>query len=335
MQEDKNHIDYFQLMSKYLSGNAGDAEVRRLEEWVLSSPENEAQFNAFRRAWVLSGVEEENPEIDIEREWLDLSGQLFPEEGKIVSMPDKPRRRAGWWIGVAATAAVVVLAGLWLWRGTAEAPYLEVATQHQVEESRLPDGTRVSLNQYSSLRYIGDGTQSRRQVELTGDAFFEVERDTARPFVIGAGEVQIEVLGTSFYVDARAGRPQVEVIVRSGSVAVTAAGESIALSPDERAVYDRSTGDLRKEANENENYLAWKTSVLTFDSAPLERVVFDLNRTFHANISIASPEIAACEVTATYDRQPLEAIIRILEQTLGIETETRGSELVFSGSRCE
>ena len=66
-----------------------------------------------------------------------------------------------------------------------------------------------------------------------------------------------------------------------------------------------------------------------------ERVVFDLNRTFHANISIASPEIAACEVTATYDRQPLEAIIRILEQTLGIEAEIRGSELVFSGSRCE
>lgn len=334
MQEDKNHIDYFQLMSKYLSGNAGDAEVRLLEEWVLSSPENKAQFNAFRRAWILSGVDEENQEIDIDREWRDLSSQLFPE-GKIVSMPDKPRRRIGWWVGIAATVAVVVLAAIWLFRDAGEQSSMQVATQDEVQESRLPDGTQVSLNQYAALRYIEDGEQSRRRVELTGDAFFEVERDTVRPFVIGAGEVQVEVLGTSFYVDARAGQPQVEVIVRSGSVAVTATDDSIALSPDEKAIYDRSTGALRKEANDNENYLAWKTSVLTFDGAPLERVVFDLNRTFHADISIANPEIAACEVTATYDRQPLEAIIRILEQTLGVEAEIRGKEVVFSGLSCE
>ncbi|MBK7335155.1 MAG: FecR domain-containing protein [Saprospirales bacterium] len=250
MTED-NQIDYFQLIARYLSGNAADQEVKLLEDWVLSSPENKEQFNAFKKAWMLSGIKNQALGIDPEKEWQATAGLFFPE-AKTVSLEASPK---------------------------------------------------------ADKKY--------RRVELAGDAFFEVQRDTARPFVITAQDIEIEVLGTAFYVDAREDQPQIQVIVQSGTVSVSAGTRQVILSADEIAIYDKATGALTERANDDLNYMAWRTGVLVFETADLESVVFDLNRRFHSNISIANPELRSCEITATYEQDSLEAIVKIIERTLG------------------
>lgn len=333
MNEDNSHIDYFQLISRYLSGNASDADVQLLEEWVLSSPENKAQFRAMREAWLLSGMKMQDQKIDVEKEWEAMAGRLFSDK-KVVSLPARSQRRIPRLIGLAAAAVVLLLASVWLFQYLNQPVSIEIVARSEAVDDRLPDGTQISLNQNAAVKYAYDAERGIRRVELTGDAFFEVERDTARPFVIAARDVRIEVLGTAFYVDARPEQSQIQVIVQSGTVAVHAGAGQVALAAGETGIYDESTGALVKEQNEDVNYLSWKTGVLVFEETELNKVVFDLERKFHVPISITSPEIAACEITATFDQQPLDAIVRIIEQTLNIKAERREGEIVFFGRGC-
>jgi ferric-dicitrate binding protein FerR (iron transport regulator) len=334
MSEDKNHIDFFDLIPKYLSGEASDLEVKRLEEWVLSSPENKEQFNQFKQAWILSGIEGDYQNIDVEKEWEDTSEKLFPE-AKVVALPAKPKHRIGIYLRIAVAVALVIVASVWIFRSINTIDYQEVVAQSEIEENELPDGTEIALNQYSSVKYPEKLDNKSRRVELKGDAFFKVERDETRPFIITTQNIEIEVLGTSFYVDSRENQSQIQVIVETGSVAMSSGSNKIVLTVNEIGIYDKATGQLTKKENEDINYLAWKTDVLVFENTNLERVIFDLNRKFHSQISIANEELSSCPLTATYDDKSLEAIVLIIEKTLDIKAEIDGDKIVFSGQGCD
>ena len=334
MSEDKNHIDIFDLIPKYLSGEASDSEVKRLEAWVLSSPENKKQFNQFKKAWFLSGIEGNYQNIDVESEWTSTSEKLF-SEAKVVPIKSKPVRRVGIFLRIAVAISLLIVASVWVYRSVNGVDYQEVVAQNDVEENKLPDGTEIALNQYSSIKYPEKLDDNYRRVELKGDAFFKVQRDTARPFIITTQNIEIEVLGTAFYVDSRDGQPQIQVIVESGSVAMMAGNDKVILAANEIGVYDKNTKELTKSENDDVNYLAWKTDVLVFENTNLERVVFDLNRKFRSQISIANPELNSCPLTATYENQSLEAIVLIIEKTLDITAEVDGDKIVFSGQGCD
>lgn len=321
--------DYIELIPRYLSGNASDSEVKLLEEWVLSSAENKATFLAFKKAWILSGMKAGGVQVDAVQEWQALSTQLFPE-AKTIALP--PRRT--FFLRIAAAVAVLLVAVFLMVQYLGGGDYMELATQNQIEENLLPDGSQISMNQYSSVVYAPRRDKQYRRVELSGDAFFEVERDTARPFVIQAHDLEIEVLGTAFYVDAREDQPEVQVIVQSGTVSVKAGDARVVLNAGEIGIYDKASGALSKQTNEDQNYMAWKTDVLIFEQTTLERVVFDLNRKFHARISISNPELNTCELTATYEGKSLEAILKIIEKTLNIKAVQKDEEIIFTGKSC-
>lgn len=332
MNEENRHIDYFELIPKYLSGNASDTEVELLEKWVLSAEKNKKQFNAFKKAWMLSGIAGNPHNIDVENEWQDTAKQLFVEYN-VRTLPTKSKRRLGLYIRIAA-AAIVLLASVWIFQSMNQDDFIEVITKNEIEDSQFPDGTEIALNRFSTIKYLPGKDQKTRNVELKGDAFFEVERDTARPFVITAQDVEIMVLGTAFYVDAREGISEVQVIVQEGSVSVSAGSEKVILAADEVGIYNKKTGSLTKSINKDVNYMAWKTGVLSFEGISLEQVVFDLNRKFHAKISIADEEIKSCPLNTTFDDKPLDAIVKIIEETFGIKAEINGESIVFSGKSC-
>lgn len=331
MAEDNKNIDYYNLSARYLSGEASDSEVSQLEEWVLASDENKLTFQNFKKAWILSGIQGNYQKIEVEKEWETTAGQLF-SSAKVVSISSKPKRRLSFIYGVAAAVVLLIVGSVWLFQFLKSPDYVEVITQNQIEEDQLPDGSEISLNQFSKVKFVTKTEDNSRKVELTGDAFFDVERDTLRPFIISTQNIEIEVLGTSFYVDSRVDQPSIQVIVESGSVSMIAGNQQIVLTADEIGIYDKSSGNLSKRQNDDVNYLAWKTGVLEFETTNLEKVVFDLNRRFHAEVSLANPALGVCEITATYANQSLEAIARIIERTLEIQADINGKVIVFSGA---
>lgn len=328
MADEHRHIEHFDLVVKYLSGEASDSEVKLLEAWVLESAENKAAFNEVRQAWMISGVHENHLGIDVEEEWNSMEDILF-SEGKVVQM--KSRRGFGRYMGIAAAVIALVAVALWVFLPEGGSV---LSTEDQVVVNKLPDGSQVSLNQYAMVEVKADYDDEERRIQLEGDAFFEVERDPEKPFIVATDEVEVKVLGTSFYVDSREELPKIEVIVESGVVEVSAKGNSIILNAGETGTYDKLTEELLKQSNEDENFLSWKTDTIVFENEPLDRVIHTLNRKFHAQIEMEIRDTSKCYINATYENKELDAILKIIEKTHGISTRREGDRIIFTGDRC-
>ncbi|MCB0706617.1 MAG: FecR domain-containing protein [Saprospiraceae bacterium] len=321
------HTYFSDVASKYLSGNASDLEVRELEKWVLADPENKRQFMAFKKAWMLSGLEKAAPIAHVDDLWKQTAAQLTPE-AKVV-----PIKRN--WLRIAAAIALLVLASTVIFYNLRPDEVFLAEATDTVNQVALTDGSQIALNQSSSLSYSFDKKKGTRVVNLTGDAFFDVARDEAHPFIIKTSLIEIEVLGTSFYVDAREGQPEIQVIVESGRVAVRYQSQETILEANEKAVFQISTNQLAKQINEDANYLALKTNKLVFENTSLDEVVFALNRQYHTNIQMENEGLKDCTLSSTFTNKSLTAVLNILESSMpGIEVIDEGNVVVLSG-RCE
>ncbi|MBR9920328.1 MAG: DUF4974 domain-containing protein [Bacteroidetes bacterium] len=327
---EKTQTYYANLAIRYLSGNASDTDIRELEAWVQADPEHKRIFMTLKKAWMMSGMQQP-AKVDVHRN-LKVTWQKLDKEAKVVSL--KPQKKNRSWIGIAATLLFLIAAATVLWLQPWQAASFTASAEDEIETFELLDGSEVVLNQSSSIEYVFNKKTNTREVQLQGDAFFEVQRDEAHPFVIKAGSLEIEVLGTSFYVDARADQPEIQVIVESGRVAVRSLSAEAILEANEKAVFTTKTGNLQKQENENFNYLAIKTKRLSFESTPLRIVVFDLNRYYKANISLENQALEDCPLTADYTDKALSVVLRVLESSLGVNIEETAGGYQIKGS-CE
>ncbi len=330
-QDPRNNFP--ELIYKYLSGNASDAEVQTLEAWVLADSKNKEEFVAFKKAWMLGGMKQSESTVNVDKLWEQTAGQVF-KEAKNVKLEPKQNRRI--WLRIAAAIAFLLVASIWIFQNFGDSSSMLVQAIDQVEEFDLPDGSKITLNQSSSLSFNAEGEDGKRKVDLKGDAFFDVKRDEIHPFVIQTEGVEIEVLGTSFYVDGRADEETVEVIVQSGLVAVRNGSMETILKPNEKAVFQKQSKQLTKVQNEDPNYRSIQTNKLTFENTKLDKVVFALNRHFYKNISFENPALKECEINAVFENQSLDAILKIIEETIrGVKVRRLGDSIVLSGLGCD
>ncbi len=327
MKEENKNIDYLELSSKYLSGNATEAEVQQLEVWVMADPSNKQEFLALRQAWLKANTKVVDNAIHINDEWEAVEQQISVS-AQVVAL--KPKRK-GLFLKIAAAVAVLVVASIWLFQITDGANEVTVFSESEVKEQALTDGSQIALNQFSTASY-SVGTDGSRQVQLKGDAFFDVARDTSHPFIINTQNVNVTVLGTSFYVDSRESQDLIQVMVTSGTVAMEVGDQKVILTKGEVGTYVKSSQQLSEQINNDPNFLAWKTKRLVYENERLEKVVYDLNRTFHANVILANADLKNCPITATYQDKSLDAILRIIEKTLTLKATTNGQQTVISGT---
>lgn len=234
---------------------------------------------------------------------------------------------------IAASIVLVVAAGIIFYQLTNNTAEHLIAEQILVQS--LQDGSTVTLNAKSELSYpLVFSDKSIREVRLKGEAFFEVEKNPEKPFIIKTSTVRVEVLGTSFSVTSRDGEPTSSVIVASGSVAVRYGGKSLVLKPNEKAILDRSSGRLFKVINDDPNYLSWKTKVFVFDDTPLDKVVANLSNAYQTEIRLSTENLRECPVTVSFNNQSLNTILEILKATLGLSIEKTDGRFEISGQGC-
>ena len=141
-------------------------------------------------------------------------------------------------------AAAVVLLCLSVWAAYLYMQPASIQTVTTLAETRtilLPDGTSVTLNHYSSLSYPKQFKSDNREVELSGEAYFEVSKNKKHPFIVQTETIDVQVLGTHFNVDAYPDNPDVKTTLLTGSVAVSNKNNSVhmVLKPNEVAIYNK------------------------------------------------------------------------------------------------
>ncbi|MBA3345891.1 MAG: FecR domain-containing protein [Gemmatimonadales bacterium] len=196
---------------------------------------------------------------------------------------------------------------------------------------RLPDGTSVMLGVASTLRHPMSFGVGGREVHLEGEAYFEVVHQDGRPFVVRAGDVIAEELGTEFIVRAYPEDRQARVVVREGQVAVRAADSSVAtagrvLLPGQSGRLD-TDGRPVVESADTSAYFAWTEGRLVFDDIPLRDALPQLSRWFDLEFLLADSALGQMSLTATFKNQPTADALDLLAASLGMR-QVRGSRTV-------
>lgn len=170
-------------------------------------------------------------------------------------------------------------------------------------ELLLSDNTKVWLNSESELSFPTLFTGSQREVVLKGEAYFEVSPDQTRPFVVHTPHnVQINVLGTSFNVEAYPDDRQVQTTLCSGSVRVSEGELSIVLEPNQQAIYSVDEGSLISRKVDARNYVSWKEGLFVFDEESLESLMRKLSRWYDVEVVFESEELKRYHFTGDLRR---------------------------------
>ncbi|WP_297091810.1 FecR domain-containing protein [uncultured Draconibacterium sp.] len=180
----------------------------------------------------------------------------------------------------------------------------------------LPDGSTGFLNSGSSIKYPVLFTENRN-IELVGEAWFDVLHDTENPFTVKTQNLSIEVLGTEFNVIAFENENTEEVILADGSVKVASVhGQKLSvLKPDERLVLDASKMTFAQDEIDASQYLAWTEGMLVFRNENMEQVAKRMGRWYNVEIEITDQRLLEHSFRATFIDEPLEEVLKLLAKT--------------------
>jgi transmembrane sensor len=333
--------ELWEALARYASGESPPAEIEAVGRWIAADPargELLASLDRVTRRLATPPSEEVAVEAALSRVHARMA------EPEVVPFSARQEHtRPAWRTTVlrAAAAVVLLLGAALIWRATrggadggpdpASLTYVTMAGQ--TDSLRLVDGTFVVLGPASELIVSETYNQGRRDVNLTGEALFDVVHDAARPFTVLAGAASIQDLGTSFTVRTDAA-DEVRVVVTSGSVLLQAAGGSradgVILRAGDRGVLSAQGSASAERGAPIEADLAWTRGRLVFADAPLERVAEDLRRWYDIELRIDDPNLAGRHITATFTGEPVQQVLDVIALALGARIEMRGDTAFVS-----
>ncbi len=342
----KDFDKFSELIAKFLAGESSLAEKEELFAWTSKDKANHQFFEEMEQIWNMTNGADTSPfEADLNAAWNNIdkattqpSNHLTIQSSNHSSAKIIPlsKRIVRWSIA----AAIILSAGFGLWWIMQPPPVpmlVEVQTlEDEKKEIMLPDSSKVWLNENSKLTYLENFTE--RNVDLQGEAFFEVERMEKSPFTISSGEATTTVLGTSFNVRAYPQEEKIEVTVETGKVALAIAKKASApveLPAGTSGIVYKNEEKVVQVEEKIQNAVAWKTLKLDFDDDPMEDVVRVLKRYFGTDIKIADEVINKCPYTSTFDQPDLEGILNIMGASVGFEAKKEGDVYVLEGDGCQ
>lgn len=191
----------------------------------------------------------------------------------------------------------------------------------------LPDGSQVWLNAASSLRFPAAFSGTERRVELTGEAYFEVKHDAAKPFTVAVGEMDVQVLGTRFNINSYGDEQAVRTTLTEGSIKISAAGKERVLSPGQQAVYSgHEKLDVVKGVNQQQ-VLAWKNGTFYFVDMPLQYILRQAARWYDVDIIYEKPVTENYTVSIQRD-VPISKLLQYLELMSKVHFTIEGKKVI-------
>jgi transmembrane sensor len=280
-------------------------------------------------------------EIEQVKEWYDFfekNGYVLPHDDEIErasneaalaaikqvsgqNRNEKIRRLINPVLKIAAVLLVVCLAGLFLYKINQRAAkpviFNEIsATAGEKKQITLPDGSVIFLNSASSIRYPNKFIGDNREIQLKGEAFFEIAHDKRHPFIIHTEQLKIQVLGTSFDVNAYHKDQEVVVAVATGKVGVTGRDKNnpktVLLIPGELLSYNKLTTRFDKRPVKTADISDWRQNILTFNFETLEKISGKLERVYGVTFVFNDRSILKKRFRLKVKNESLSNIMKLL-----------------------
>ncbi|VAW28685.1 hypothetical protein MNBD_BACTEROID06-130 [hydrothermal vent metagenome] len=326
MKKLNEHIE--SIITRKISGSITVEEQVVLDNWLADSEINASYFNALLNIYSNKPQTENYPAVDIDFEWKKFKSA--------VSQADISSKASFGWLRVAASVALIAVAGYFIWVSQFRANSIQVVAQNWGEVIILPDNSQITLNKGAELTYPKEFSSKNRTVSLSGEAFFEIIRNEDKPFVVNLSQSSVEVLGTSFNINENIDDNKTEVVVSTGKVRFANASnsESVILTKGEKGTLMKSTNMIAKTINNDVNVMAWKTRKIVFNNMELDKVIKTINSLYDAQISFSTDIGVNCNVTVSFENQSLEAVLSVLELTLNLKYSKSGDVIEITQTGC-
>ena len=349
--------DFHDLLRRYVNGSCTAEEIEKVNQWYAEIADRELHVD--------------------EEEKTNIKARMLANIQKILPSQDQSFRkyRYGYLLShsafkVAAAILVFVACGLWLF--TSRDPL--TADNHQGEISKLSDatvfenksdssevyklsdGSTVQLEPSGKIRFERNFPISRREIHLTGKAFFDIVKDPARPFYVISGEIATRVLGTSFFVNAPANTGKVEVKVITGKVSVfQIIGERLPKDEKPSTIENATNNGVVLLPNQKVEYFIedgrWVTGLVkdpvpvkpikkdalsfVFDNTSLKAVLADVSKRYGIEVLTDNEKIYECTFTGDVSRMSLYDMLDVISNSIGSTYEVKGTRILVSGKGCD
>lgn len=349
--------------------------------WCLSPNE---ELNAFWNNWMkshpnqkvvvleakqiildLQSIEAESYESNFEAEIWENIDNIISEKKPIRNLP-----AIDWVLSSAAVVLILICAVIVFQTGDhattnfsiADAKWTNFENNSGVaKEIYLPDQSKVVLEPFSILKFPKKFTDEQREVFLKGEAFFDIKRDTTRPFLVYANETITKVLGTSFRITAFEGDEKVEVDVKTGKVAVyakVAAGKTnekpmilqadeqirmpqpnkkIEVTPNQKVIFDRKKEDMIRTVTALPRVIAKLEELpqFKFVDAPVKKVFESIEQAYGIDLEFEPDDLSGCTITTELKDEPLFQKLNIICIALDLKFSERDAVISIEGKPCK
>ncbi|MCR9011117.1 FecR family protein [Gabonibacter chumensis] len=194
----------------------------------------------------------------------------------------------------------------------------------------LSDGTKIFLNAGSSLRYPDQFIGEKREVHLTGEAYFEVMSDSLHPFIVHASDVAIRVLGTSFNVKAYPDEAWVKTTLVQGQVETQCGENHVIMVPGTQVTYNKDTHETEYFPVHTRQFTSWKEGYYDFEDMPLDELMRIFVRWYNVQIEFASPELKSIQFSGRLKRyEDIKSLFNMLEYTRDVKFIVKNDRIVI------
>lgn len=346
-----------ELIRKYIARKTNESEERAILEWMEASPDNPRYM-----ADLVANISYHDALTDEELESrqdammqrlnarIDAGGEMIENrlnrnwgkngDGNLGGTQERSgaKRRGIRWALAAVAAAAAVAAVVFLNThgsgcvGTQPADTLQLCLANNgtsVKTYLLADNTKVFLKPGSEISYNVSGLEDSRQLRLRGEAYFDVARDSLRPFIVHTENISVKVLGTAFTVSSIPGRPDTEVVLERGKVRILSP-EGISmldLKPNQSARYSSAEGVVDVESCYAKAFVASHFNLVSLEDATLAEIVSALEDSFETEIGVRDVKRPQERYYFNYLKtDSLDDILSVLEFITGANCEIRGED---------
>jgi len=320
------------LITRCLSGQATEDELKKLELWVNESSENLKYYHNLKNIWEGSMQLTVSSEAALKKVMKQINHRKSkPSIGHFLQK-------------IAAILFIPLLLGtLWLtlsknYRSDSEnQKFIEVAAAFGTFSSlELPDGSKVWLNSGSKIKYPERFTNDNRTVQLVGEAYFEVKSDESSPFFVNTPSFTVKATGTRFNVMAFDNCQQPSVALAEGKVTVldkNAKSQGITyLQPDQLLKFDISKGSTEVINEDVYKHFAWKDGKLVFRNDLLSEVAKRISIQYNVDIEIVGDQVKQYRYRATFENESLDELLKLLKLSSPFDYREISSQLLPDGT---
>ena len=337
-----------ELLKKYFNNQCNPSEVDEVIEWLSVNAKGYKGRKVLKQLW--EEVEESpidnvdfNQLLDKIHHEINLKNNNSPDRFQ-TNKKGKLKTLVSWSIKIAASLFIpLLMLSLYYYSKDILHPekpiYSEIISPNGSRTTfELPDGSKVWLNNGSSLKFPIRFSGNQRVLELRGEAYFQITHNKDMPLVVKTNDIQVMVHGTEFNVMAYPKDDDLTVTLVNGSVSMqkmkrnNETKELFRLKPNQQAVYNIINSEIYYMTVDPEKYISWKNGKLIFIDDPIDVVMQKLERWYNVEIKLKDKDLSKITYTATFTDETLQQILELLKIATPIDYKIFKNHKLNDGS---